>query len=266
MTAATSTLAFDPLVFAAFCTSAVLALFAPVVAAVWVRRATGAPWLALGWGVLTFTVSQIVLRLPWQIALGVWLKDDLQRSPSLLFAWVAFSAVTAALFEETGRYVAFRRFFTKEHSFRAGLMFGVGHGGIESILLVGLTIAGNAAIYFLLGHDVSLPLTEDVRATIVRQLAPLTPGLALMGGVERLSSLCVHVAATLMVLRAVTTKELRWYGAALAYHALGNLAGVETAQHFGPFLAEAVIAAFAALGIAFVLSERRRTSALNAER
>lgn len=251
-------LTFDPFVFAAFCLSASLALGGPVIAALWVRRKTKGPWEALGWGVLTFTVSQLVLRLPWQIPLGLWLKDDLARSPALLLAWLAFSASTAALFEETARYVVFRRFYRREHSFRAGLMFGIGHCGIESIVLVGLTIASSAAIYFLLGHGVPLPFTDEVRATVVKQYAGVTPLHATMGGVERLCSMVVHVTATMLVLRSVTTGQKRWYCYALGYHALGNLAAVEFTRHFGVFQAESFLVAWAAAGWAFLASERRR--------
>src|ERR1043165_2890447 len=98
------TLTFDPLVFAALCFAALLALGTPVAAALLVRRRTGAPWVAMAFGVLPFIVSQPVLRLPWQIFIGVHYKDALKENATLMFAWIVFSSFTAGLFEETGRY------------------------------------------------------------------------------------------------------------------------------------------------------------------
>ena len=44
----------------------------------------------------------------------------------------------AALFEETGRYIAFR-IFLKNHTEReTAVSYGLGHGGIECIIVLGL--------------------------------------------------------------------------------------------------------------------------------
>ena len=130
------------------------------------------------------------------------------------------------------------------------------------MLLVGLTLAANAVLYLLLAQGVAVPLPAEAQAVVVKQFSAMTPGLALMGGVERLSSICVHLAATLLVLRTVTTGAWRWYGLALGYHALGNLAGVEVTRHFGAFWGESCIAAFAAAGVAFLVAEHRRARRL----
>ena len=252
------TLTLDPLVAAGLAVSAALALFGPLLAALVFRRRTGAPWAALGFGALTFFVSQLVLRLPWQIGIGVWKKDAFAADPVLLLAWVAFSAFTAGLFEETGRYVAFRKVFTAEQSWRAGVMFGLGHGGLESVLLVGLSIAGNLVLYVLLARGVPVPLPEAATAAIVQQFAAVTPGLALLGGLERVLSMCVHVACSLAVLRAVREQRPRWYLAALGFHAVSNLVAVEVARRFGPFWAEGVIGVFAVAAVAFAVAERGR--------
>src|SRR5687767_9763064 len=99
--------AIDWSVVAGLSLSTVLALFLPPLVA-WLHwKKTKAPWKAVLFGVATFFVSQVVLRLPWQIALGVWLKPKL-GDVVLRTAWIAFSALTAALFEETGRFLAFK--------------------------------------------------------------------------------------------------------------------------------------------------------------
>lgn len=247
----------DPYVVAGLSASAALALLGPPLAVLVFRRRTGAPWAALGIGALTFFVSQVVLRLPWQVGLGVWLKDDFAKSPALLLGWVVLSCLTAGLFEETGRYVAFKKLLTKEHSWRSGVMFGLGHGGLEAMLLIGLTLAANTVVYVLLASGVPLPLPPEALAAVEQQFAAVTPGLALMGGLERVSSMCVHVGLSLAVLRAVQTRSPRWYAAAIAFHAASNFAGVEVTRRFGAYAGEAAIAVFALAALAFVFAERR---------
>jgi uncharacterized membrane protein YhfC len=52
---------------------------------------------------------------------------------------IALPSLTAGVFEETARYIAYR-FLLKEHNMENGLIYGVGHGGIESIMLVGVNV------------------------------------------------------------------------------------------------------------------------------
>src|SRR5262249_23507862 len=72
----------------------------PFLAAYLWRNRTGASWSAFGWGMAVFAVFQVVLRLPWQVPLARWGHTHHEwRLPIL-----AFSALTAGLFEEVGRW------------------------------------------------------------------------------------------------------------------------------------------------------------------
>ncbi|MDF3053898.1 MAG: YhfC intrarane metalloprotease, partial [Geminicoccaceae bacterium] len=59
--------AFDPTIATSLAVAALVCLVGPVLAALWWHRRTAAPFAALGTGALVFFVSQVVLRLPWQI-------------------------------------------------------------------------------------------------------------------------------------------------------------------------------------------------------
>ncbi len=92
---------------------------------------------AFGAGALVFLVSQVILRLPWQIPLGRWVQEHQEW----LIPFLLLSSLTAGLFEETGRWAGYR-YLLKERSLRIGVMFGLGHGALEAILLAGLPLAG----------------------------------------------------------------------------------------------------------------------------
>ncbi len=250
-------LQFDVSVFIGMLLSAALALFGPVVVAVLFHRKTQAPWRAFGVGAATFFISQVVLRLPWQAALGVLLRGRLTDRPWLAFAWLLCSAFTAGLFEETGRYIAFRRFLKTERSFRVGVMFGLGHGGIESILLVGLSLVGSAVVYALVSHGVALPVSAAHHDTIVHQFQSITFPLALLSGFERIAAVCTQVALSLVVLRAVQREKKAWYFAAVGLHTVMDAVSVEAVKQFGPYAGEACIGVLALAGLAFILYARK---------
>lgn len=44
---------------------------------------------------------------------------------------VAFPSLTAGIFEESARYIAYK-YIVKDHSFGNGLTLGSGHGGIDT--------------------------------------------------------------------------------------------------------------------------------------
>ena len=134
----------SPWVIAALGASATLAIVGPVVAALLLVRRSGASLVVAAAGAGVFFVSQIVLRFPWQIPLGIWLGPRIAGSSALTTAWLGASALTAALFEEVGRWAGYRWLVPKARTYDEALVYGVGHGGIESILLVGLGLAASA--------------------------------------------------------------------------------------------------------------------------
>ena len=66
---------FDPIAATGLALAAVFCLTGPILAALWWHRRSGAPLRALAMGALVFFVSQVVLRLPWQIPLGRWVQS-----------------------------------------------------------------------------------------------------------------------------------------------------------------------------------------------
>ena len=124
-------------------------------------------------------------------------------------------------------------------------MYGLGHGGIESILLVGLTVAGSLVLYVLLSRGFPVPIPADKLELVRKQFSDLTPGRSLLGGVERLFALCLQVGFSLLVMQAFRRNQLRWLGYAIALHFLVDLAAVMAAKQSGAILAEVVVGAFA---------------------
>jgi len=142
-----------------------------------------------------------------------------------IFLYALYGGLAAALFEETGRFVAMRFFMKKNLNKQNALMYGVGHGGIEAIMLVGLTYIGNLLSAVMINSgvlEVSMAtLDEEMQVTSFEQIKVLweTPAWQFyMAGVERVSAIVLHIALSVLVYRAVKEKCGRFWLIAFLIH------------------------------------------------
>ena len=185
-------------------------------------------WSAWFLGTAGFFISQIVVRLPLlNILSGMASFQSFAREHYFLYALLL--AFTAGLFELAGRFAA-AKFLGKNRTFRRSLAAGLGHGGIESIVLVGLTYINNLVYLFLIqsgAFDAMIAQTEAmgvdsaqliaVRDTLLQVSAPLF----LAAGVERVLTMVSHAAMSVIVCYGVAVKRpLPWMLLCLGMHTL----------------------------------------------
>ena len=173
--------------------------------------------LAFLWGALAFFVSQVVIRIPiLQIVLpGMAWYAVLQMDP---WAYGLFLGFTAGLFEEGARWIAMRLLLKGKTERVHGLAFGLGHGGIEAMLLVGINFL--VILVMVLAGQASL--------------FPLEAGGVFLSGVERLYAMAFHVGASLLVMHGIRRgRQVLWLGIAILLHTLMDAAIVILGNVFG---------------------------------
>lgn len=191
-----------------------------------VARRLGVSWRYFAYGALIFGLFQMVSRIPLVQITQALIAPQLQASRPLLLAWVTLLALTAGLFEEFGRYVGYRWLMRHEpKTWDKAVMYGLGHGGIESMLLIaGLSALTLVQLIALAQTDLStLPLTPEQRAQVAQQLAEIAaqPAWAGLAGVwERVWAMMFHVAMSVLVLQVFRRGSLRWLWLAIGAHAL----------------------------------------------
>jgi uncharacterized membrane protein YhfC len=100
----------NPLLVTTLSISAFVDLLAPVVMAVFLARRYQSRWRYWWYGVLVFLLFQGITRIPAMIyfqrlpAVAAALQN-----PLWFWSFLLFAAFTAGLFEEGGRWLAFRR-------------------------------------------------------------------------------------------------------------------------------------------------------------
>ena len=174
-----------------------------------------------------------------------------------LWLYALYGGLMAGLFEETGRLLAFR-FLLRNASREDALMYGAGHGGIEAILLAGFTMINNLVLSSALNAGTlnpgTLGLTEEQANAVVQQLTGLSAPTFLLGGVERVLAVALHVSLSVLVYAAVC-RGRRWcFPAAIALHAGVDAVTLLIARALPSWAVELVVLAWV---IAAVLIARR---------
>ena len=172
-----------------------------------------------------------------------------------------YAALVAGLFEETGRLFGFTVLVRKEN--QAGVAYGIGHGGAETLLIGLVGFVQQLAFAVLLNQGklaaaMGARLPPGALVQIVSTLQHLTFVGALPGAIERASALVFQIALSLLVWRAVRDKRPLLYIAAILAHAAYDmpaamsLAGV---VHLTTWTLEAIYATIA-VGILIPLLRR----------
>lgn len=137
-----------------------------------------------------------------------------------------YGGLAAGIFEETGRFVAFKWILKKHRGDdRTALMYGAGHGGFEAAYILGMGMVSNLSLAMLINTGATeilfagLPAGDvaTVQATLVT-LAETPAPMYLVGIVERLAAVITHLSLSVFVWFAVK-KNFLFYPLAVLMHA-----------------------------------------------
>lgn len=159
-----------------------------------------------------------------------------------ILLYALYGGIAAGVFEETGRLLAFRLILKNRRGRITALSCGIGHGGMEAFLLVGLTMAANLALALGAG---SAALSPEASAAL-ETLNATPASLFLWSGVERISAMTLHMANSVLVFTAVRTKKRWLYPCAVLTHAAVNFAAVASSAHLPVPATEVLVLALAA--------------------
>lgn len=200
----------------AVCVTLFISLFLPVI--IWIvyglkNRKQGV-WSAWLLGAAGFFVMQVVLRLPILSLLSLSKGFSAFAEEHYILYCLAL-AVTAGLFEVAGRYVV-AKLMQKNLTYRRGIAAGLGHGGIEAMILVGMTYINNLIYIAMINtgsFDGIIEQTAQLGAdtaslTAVREaLTGTAPVMFYLAGYERILTMILHVALSLLVCYFVWKKK-----------------------------------------------------------
>lgn len=202
--------------------SLLISFILPIVLLVLVRKKLKANFTSFIIGCAVFIVFALVLEsLLHSVVLtatGTLLTDN-------IILYGLYGGLAAALFEETGRLIAMKFFMKQTLSKPNALMYGIGHGGIEAILLVGFTYVSNLMAALMINSGALQTSMELVDAELqqttfaqIKVLWELPAWQFYMAGVERAIAITLQIALSVLVYKAVADRSRIFWFLAFGIH------------------------------------------------
>jgi ABC-2 type transport system permease protein len=216
--------------------SVLLMILTSVALAIALRRRVAIPWWLFLVGAATFVGSQV-----YHLPLNEWLADvgligpvgpdapDFWRTAVIL-------GLSAGLCESVARAIGYGLLFRfgQAQKREDSLMVGLGHGGIEAMLIGGVLLAATvSSLWVMRGMDLTtLNLPPEQLAAIETQLTLLdgSPLAVFPAYGERLIALALHVFLSVLVWMAFKARQPLYFLAAVGYHSLFDATAVYASQ------------------------------------
>ena len=204
-------------------------------------RRRGGRWRDFFLGAGTFFLFAMVLeQLLHQMVLRSPIGPVLQEN---VWLTALYGGLAAGLFEETGRFCAFKLVLRGQRDRITALSYGIGHGGGEAFLLLGMTYINNLILMFTLSNGGVLPPALD---SAVRGLAAVPVTAYLWALFERIPAVAFHMSASVLVFAAAKQPGKLWlFPAAILLHALLDFTAIVCNAYLPLPVLELLITVFA---------------------
>ena len=250
---------------------AVIGIVAPIILAWWLvkKYKVKISTILIGAGVfvvfaliLESIMHQIILKGPHGAAImgNIWY-------------YALYGGLAAGIFEETGRFIAMKWLLKQEPSSAViGVAYGAGHGGIEMILIFGLSMISNIALSAMINSGQADTLLATSPASAVAQvqaqldqLQTTAAGSYLIGIWERVSAIVLQLSLSVLVWAAVRKggKYLWLFPAAIFIHFLVDAGAVVLSKSTTMVATEIIIMAeaIATAAIAYMIGKQLKEPA-----
>ena len=256
--------------------NALMGFAVPVCLSVYLVRKHHAKLSTILIGAGTFIVFALILESIMHQLVLKGPHGEAIMGNTLLYA--LYGGLAAGLFEETGRFLSMKFLLKKEPSTPLpGVAYGLGHGGVEMLIIFGITMVNNLVLSIMINAgmtDVLLSKAPAEAASQVQaqleQLQTIGAGNWLIGLWERFSALLAHLGLSLLVWVAVRKggKWLWLFPAAILLHAVLDAGVVMLQKSVGVVQIELIIMAeviaIAALG--YLAAKKLRPAELSPDK
>lgn len=206
------------MIIAATLFSILVTMIGPVILAVILIRHYKVSWWLVLVGAGTFIASQAVHLPILQVFTPLYTAGKIVPLTSE-FYYLGYSVALglfAGLCEESSRWAGYKLIKDRGKSWGAALTLGAGHGGIESILLVGVPLVINLIAMIQSAASSSSGAGQITQLEILWG-TPWTTFLA--PAVERVGAMIMQITLSVMVWRVVMKDRVAWWLGAVLWHA-----------------------------------------------
>jgi uncharacterized membrane protein YhfC len=245
----------------AYLLSATGMLVLPIVLAFYLTRKFSLSWKLVLAGAVTFIASQ-VLHIPVVYGLTALFTNDILSIPSswtLLFNAIVLGLL-AGIFEETARWILYKFILKDAKTWNEGVLVGVGHGGVEAVILGALALTSVVSMIAMRNADLTaFGIPADQLELAQKQVADFWSApvyMAFLGLIERVFAVCLHLSLSVMVLYSVVYRKPVWFWIALLWHAIVDALAVYLMPTIGALGIEAVVGICAVISLTILFRMR----------
>lgn len=200
-------------------------------------------------GALMFIVFQVITRIPLMgyIQSQSWYGPLASSNLIITAVLIAFSA---ALFETAGRYIGLKFLLKKQLERKNAIAYGIGHGGIEAIYLVGITYIMNIIASFMMNSG-------SLSGPSLSPLTTISSEIFLTAGVERFFTMLFHIGLSLLVYYGITNRKRAYILYCLLLHTIvdGSIIILQI-NGVSDWFIEACIAVIGILSLIFIIKSK----------
>lgn len=206
-------------------------------------------------GALAFLIVVQFIEGPINYYMIAVNKDTSSIIMSNPFIYMLYGGLMAGIFEETARYICFKYILKKERRIQDGISYGIGQGGCEAILIVGITYISNLIVSIGINNG---SVSKETIGTLYDQLVGIQSHIWLIGGVERLSAIIIQIGLSLLVFKAIKDNKKVYYLLAVLVHAVIDFpAALYQRGIINIFITEGLVIVSAVLFLIFIFTEIR---------
>jgi len=208
--------------------TAILGITLPLITAIIWCRKKHEPFTTVLIGAATFLLFAIAIEKPLQsllimpdsLGLPQHAASNFINANPILWSFVV--GLFPGVFEETGRFVAFKTVLRKRKQSKTGITHGLGHGGFEAMFVLGITfieyfvfgiMINQGTFYEQMIASVKDTLTPDMMkqiTAIIEAITTFSAGTAVLSLVERVIAVLYHTGASILVFYACKDKKKFW--------------------------------------------------------
>lgn len=245
--------------FVALIGSIIMAIGLPIVLLIIFKKKFGISLYVLLIGMVTFLAFALILEnIPHVYFLTVnsttkgWLENP--------WLYMLYGGLMAGIFEETGRLIMMKYVLKKYRNWKDGLAFGLGHGGFEAVVLVGITSISTIAMAIMINNgSFDSLLAVDPSLEVVKEQLTGSSALVWLGGIERISAIAIQLGLSILVMYGVKNRKIIFYFLAILIHAIIDFPAAlyQTGTIENIFVVEIIIAIIAVISIIWIVKSRK---------
>ncbi|MBQ8826203.1 MAG: YhfC family intramembrane metalloprotease [Oscillospiraceae bacterium] len=242
---------------AGFAVESILTILIPIILLIVWKKKTGASLKPAITGMIVFPLFGLVLKLiPGYFLLIADNPVSRAITSNIWLYSIIGGGLLAGIFEEGGRFVAFRTVLKNFGSGKDAISYGIGHGGFESAY-VGFSMMSILMTAIMVNNGGMALLTAGMDAvtaeTFTAQLKSYADSpfyvFAVLGTFERICAITVHISFSVLVFTAARDKKYIWlFPCAIILHTgLNSMTGFYSSGMVSAVAVELMIAAYSAI-------------------